>query len=75
MKSFIKRNPEYDINVTLLLAERIMELAKRYPELYGDIPVRNLIRVDYVAEKEILSVIYDFNERKILKTFRKVTIS
>ncbi len=72
--SYISNNPNYHVGISILPQETIMELSKNYPAIYGNLPAKQLYKIEYKSGKGML-VIVDLENKKILRYFRTFNVT
>ncbi len=72
---FVSENSNYGTKIIMLEPLIIKSMAKEQPVIYGDLPEKVLYEIKYNSSGKGLLVIVDFEEKKVLKTFRTAAVS
>ncbi len=72
---FVSENSNYGTEITMLEPLIIKNMAKEQPVIYGGLPEKVLYEIKYTSSGKGLLVIVDFEEKKVLKTFRTTAVS
>lgn len=67
--SFLSKNPDYHVEISVLTEETIMNLSKKSPAIYGKLPPKQLYTIEYNSGRGML-VIVDLENKKVLRYFR-----
>lgn len=75
ISSFLAENPDSSHEVILLTPEKIADLAREYPVVYGGLPEKALHRIDYSKDGRGILAIVDMESKMVLKTFRTAGVT
>ena len=75
----VKNSPEvqdyknYPANVTFLTKDKLTQLAKDYPIIYGNITI-DVYEIRFLSDSKGLLVLYDANQNKIIRVFEIIGV-
>ncbi len=75
VSAFTRNNPDYDVQIVFLTSENVTSLAKEFPALYGDIPNKEIYRVEYVSNSDRTGIFVILDDKlEVIKYFKMYSV-